>query len=114
MKITVEDNGHYMLIGIEGSLTNENQNDLDDTIKMAMENHQYVFVDFSKLIFITSSGLGLLLAKNVTAKEHDKELALFGLSEDMSKLFKLTELYYHLNVCDTLEDCLDFMNKSEN
>lgn len=114
MKITVEELERYALIMVEGSLSNEHQKDLNETITRVMEDHRFILVDFSKLIFITSSGLGLLLKKNVIAKEKGRKLLLFGLSEDMAQLFKLTELYYHLNVRDTFEDCLDDMKKSEN
>ncbi|HON79867.1 MAG TPA: STAS domain-containing protein [Spirochaetota bacterium] len=114
MKITAEELDHHAHICVEGSLTNENQREFEDVVTRYIEEHRFVIVDFSKLVFITSSGLGLLLSSSASAKKKGKAVIIFGLSDDMTKLFKLTELYYHLNVFETLEDCLDFMKKSEN
>ncbi|MFQ5893579.1 MAG: STAS domain-containing protein [Nitrospinota bacterium] len=51
-----------------------------------------VLLDFTGVTYINSAGLGACVATYKRAREHDQEMALCCLREDVLKIFKLARL----------------------
>jgi anti-sigma B factor antagonist len=54
--------------------------------------HQKLIVDFSKVLFLSSSALGMLITLNKKAQAIKGQLVLCGLRKDLMKVFEITKL----------------------
>ncbi len=107
MKITRKSIDGIVIIKIEGSLVTEHIKQLEKEIYTALEKMNNIIIDFNELSFICSAGLSLLIASHKKAEAKKLKVVITGCSEDIIKLFKLTELDKHLIIKNTIEEaCL--------
>ena len=62
-----------------------------------------VLLDFSKIRFIDSSGIGILLKCTDSAKTKESKLLIYGLNRQMTSVFKLAGL---MKIFEVLEDAV--------
>ncbi len=111
MKITVDERDTYCVIYVEGSLTNENLHKVEEAIDRCQAAGKHPLLDFSKLVFLDSSCLGLILSKSAKARTDNIHMIIFGLSDEMTKLFTITKIQEHLTICESMEDSLDHLSR---
>jgi len=104
MKITRKSINGLVILKVEGSLVTEHIKQFEKEIYGALEKSNNIIIDFSDLSFICSSGLSLLIATHKKAEAKNLKIIITGCSEDIIKLFKLTELDQHLNIKNTIEE----------
>ncbi|MCX8124500.1 MAG: STAS domain-containing protein [Spirochaetes bacterium] len=104
MKITKKNIDGLALIKVEGSLITEHIKQLEHEIYSAFEKKNNIIIDFSELSFICSAGLSLLIASHKKAEGMKLKMVITGCSEDIIKLFKLTELDKHLDIKNSVEE----------
>ncbi len=51
-----------------------------------------VAIDLSKVVFLPSAGLGMLVAIHNNAKSSKGKVAVFGVADDLMKMLKITHL----------------------
>lgn len=51
-----------------------------------------VAIDLSKVVFLPSAGLGMLVAIHNSAKSSKGKVAVFGVADDLMKMLKITHL----------------------
>lgn len=66
-------------------------------------NNKQVFLDFSKLNFVDSSGIGSLLRISDFLKEKNSKLYIVGVNKVMSSVFKLAGLYQIFSIIEKNE-----------
>ncbi|MGE5627235.1 MAG: STAS domain-containing protein [Solirubrobacterales bacterium] len=76
----------------ENFAVNEVANFRNQVNKFIEEGHNKFMFDFSYCTFIDSTGLGVLVTVYKKCREHNGNVKLVGLNEDVMKLFKLTRL----------------------
>ena len=111
MKITTEEKESYTIITIEGSLSNENLKEFEKVLDTYIAKGKHILIDFSKLTFIFSSGLSVLLSHYVASKEKDLIFVIYGMKNELIRLFEITEISRHMPVCDSLEEALSYINR---
>ena len=104
MKITKKSIDGLVILKVEGSLVTEHIKQIEKEIYTALEKENNIIIDFSELSFICSAGLSLLIASHKKAELKNLKIVITGCSEDIIKLFKLTELDQHLQIKNTIEE----------
>ena len=103
LKVT-EENG-WMIVHLKGELDMSNSNLFkEEVINTLIEKEKnQIALDFSGLEYIDSSGLGTIVSLHKRCKMNGGKLAVYHISETLSRLFKLTSLDKALNLYEDKE-----------
>lgn len=72
----------------------ENAPDFFETFQASIrDSHQTVLVDFSRIRFVDSSGVGILLKCAHAQREREGIFLVYGLSRSLHSVFKLAGLF---------------------
>lgn len=95
------------IIDIHGDITafaeEQLQNAYNQAIDFGIDN---VVWNFSKMNFLNSSGIGLLVVLLVRARKQNVNMAAYGLNEHFKRLFEMTRLNEVFNLYETEEEAL--------
>jgi len=81
------------VIDIEGDLTGTSENTLMDAYAQASnDDTKKILLNFSKLDYLNSSGIGLLVTMLIRTQRNKQTLMACGLSNHYVEIFKLTRL----------------------
>ncbi|HNW46786.1 MAG TPA: STAS domain-containing protein [Thermotogota bacterium] len=99
-----EENG-WSIVHMQDELDMSNSNQFkEEVIRVLIENGKtHVALDFSSLEYIDSSGLGTVVSLHKRCKMNGGKLVIFGISQTLLKLFKLTSLDKALNLYEHKE-----------
>lgn len=91
--IELDQEGAASILRIEGDITSGSEGDLMSAYGVAVANGTTVVVlDFSKLEYMNSGGIGLLVTLLVRAQRGGGRLVATGLSDHYRQIFALTRL----------------------
>jgi anti-sigma B factor antagonist len=95
---------NYCLINLNGELLESSQGSLllEELEKKLNEGTLNFIIDFSKLNFLNSSGLGILVRMLTKIRNKSGELVGFGLNEKVNKLLVITKLNQLFTIKDDL------------
>lgn len=80
-------------IDISGDLTGFAEDDLMEAYARSVElDANTIVLNFEKLGFLNSSGIGLLITLLIRAKRTEQRLMAVGLNEHFTQIFELTNL----------------------
>ncbi len=113
MKIAMQQMGDRSVIKVEGSLSNENIYEVERRFQTATDKKKHILMDMTEVDFVCSAALGLMLEYMNKAKSQKTHFAIFGVKEDIKKLFILTELHKHLPLYDSLDDVNRFIDEKK-
>lgn len=81
------------IVDIQGDITAACERELMDAYNAATEGQaRAVVLNFSRLDYMNSGGIGLLVTLLVRANRQGKKLLAFGLSDHYRQIFELTRL----------------------
>ncbi len=115
-KVTMEVrhlNRWISLIEIEGELTGTAEKRLMEAYTQAVtpETHT-IILNFEQLVYMNSSGIGLLVTLLIRATRQGQRLATVGLSSHYRHIFELTGLNEAIAIYPTEADALAALNTS--
>jgi anti-sigma B factor antagonist len=85
--------GEVAVIELEGDVTAASEGELMDAYRDAgQEGIRGIALDFTRLEYMNSSGIGLLVTLLVRARRAQQQLSAFGLSDHYRQIFELTRL----------------------
>jgi anti-sigma B factor antagonist len=91
--IELDQEGPASVLRIEGDVTSGSEADLTAAYGLAVANGATaVVLDFSKLAYMNSGGIGLLVTLLVRAQRGGVRLVATGLSDHYRQIFELTRL----------------------
>ena len=91
--IELDQEGPAAILRIEGDVTSGSEPDLTAAYGLAVANGATaVILDFSKLEYMNSGGIGLLVTLLVRAQRGGVRLVATGLSDHYRQIFELTRL----------------------
>jgi anti-sigma B factor antagonist len=91
--IELDQEGPASILRIEGDVTSGSEADLTAAYSLAVANGaRAVVIDFSKLEYMNSGGIGLLVTILVRAQRSGVRLVATGLSDHYRQIFELTRL----------------------
>ena len=99
--------GPASVLRIEGDITSASEPDLMAAYGLAAANGATVVVlDFSKLEYMNSGGIGLLVTLLVRAQRNGGRLIATGLSDHYREIFSLTRLDEAIEIHDDVATAL--------
>lgn len=99
--IELDQEGMASILRISGDITSESEADLVAAYGLAVANGaSAVILDFSKLEYMNSGGIGLLVTLLVRAQRAGGRLVATGLSEHYRQIFELTRLDEAIEIKD--------------
>ncbi len=99
--IELDQEGPAAILRIEGDITSASEGDLMAAYGLAAANGaSTVILDFSKLEYMNSGGIGLLVTLLVRAQRGGSRLIATGLSEHYRQIFLLTRLDEAIEIHD--------------
>jgi len=108
MNILTQQRDDFLVLSIkEERLDAHNSSDLKELVlKLVNEGHTRFIVDLSEVLFVDSSGLGVLLSgyKNVSLKSGN--FYLVGLHPRVQSMFELTRLHRVFGIFATIKEAM--------
>jgi len=104
------EHGRAAVVEIEGPLNSESSPDFEDYTRKLIENETlFLLIDFKKLNFISSEGIGaaLMLHKRLNAK--DGTAIFCNLNSEVTALFRILGLSRIFTIADNISDALDMI-----
>lgn len=99
--------GKLSIIDVVGDITAFVEDQLQSAYLQATSNGiESVVWNFSKLNFINSSGIGLLVVMLIRARKQNVRMGAYGLNEHFKRLFEMTRLNEVFNVFETENEAL--------
>ena len=99
--IELDQQGSASILRIEGDITSGSEADLMAAYGLAAaKGASAVILDFSKLEYMNSGGIGLLVTLLVRAQRGGSRLVATGLSEHYRQIFSLTRLDEAIEIHD--------------
>ncbi len=96
-----------VIIDVEGDLTGAAESALMDIYaEVSADNPRAIILNFSKLEYMNSSGIGLLIMLLIRIQRHDQYLLVYGLKEHYRQIFNLTRLDEAVSICQSEEHAL--------
>lgn len=78
----------------------------NDINNLLTENSKNVIMDFSKVEYISSYMVGILMEMITRAKNINGKFVITGLNETVEQILKITGIFDRLSVSDSIENAL--------
>lgn len=106
INLVKEVRGNYLVIKLSGKIGGEASIEMYREVKRVLQDHtkENLVLDFSKLDFIDSSGLGSLVAVNSTLLKQGRSLILASVPDNLLDLLKITNLDRILKIVSSIND----------
>ena len=98
MTINKTFDNEMICLALEGRLDTSTAAQLQDVLIPALCEAVKVTIDFSKLVYVSSAGLRVLLTAQKTARVKGVYMKIKGVSEDIMEVFKMTGFSDILNI----------------
>ncbi len=114
MKYTIkEENSGTISISLEGDILGDsNSVELIDNVNERINNKLiYCLLDLSKVRYINSSGIGLLITLVTKFRSHGGEIVLINPSDQVKKLINITKLDAIFQIVQNEKEALNYLKK---
>jgi anti-anti-sigma factor len=107
MEILQEKKDGKLIIRINGRIDSVSSETLENTIKPVIEaGENKLAIDFSKIEYISSSGLRAILLFAKLAKKGNGSVVLFAMNENIKEIFKISGFISIIQVVETEQEAL--------
>lgn len=99
---------NHCILCVEGSLALESVTETRDYLRPILDKPvlKGLLIDFSKLRFIDSSGIGLIVTLFKSMQQEKRRFAIAGLNERNREIFAMTRLDKILSIHPSVEEAL--------
>ncbi len=98
---------HISIIDIQGEVSSAAENALMDAYTDANnQNARAIILNFSRMEYMNSSGIGLLVTLLIRANRQKQKLLTYGLSDHYKQIFELTRLNDAIKIFNTESEAL--------
>jgi len=112
VKIDIRDDIAVVGWNAEKLLGGPGRIDLGDTVKNVIDrNIKKIILDFSKVKWIDSSGLGILVSAWKIAVSHSAELVVVMKSNRFQNIFRVTNLQELMRTYDSVDEAIKYYNE---
>ena len=114
MRVSAKEVGDICILEVEGEVDAEHSAQLKRAIAKAREDFAKHFIlDLSRVSFIDSTGLGVLISLMRHLNESSGRLKLAGLQDEVRSIFEITRLYKVFDLVPSAEDALRDLQKKK-
>jgi anti-anti-sigma factor len=79
-----------VILALDGRLDSNTSIQLEEVLKTVFDKTKNITLDFSKLTFVASAGLCVLLSAMKEAKGKEISITFINISQDVMDIFKIT------------------------
>src|SRR3989344_9094552 len=109
LHIALEEIEHRVILRIDGRLDAASAPLLERKIASLMdEGHLHLILDFSRIDYLSSAGMRVLLSATKKLRAKKGELILFSVGEDVGEIIKMAGFDKILHICSSEKDALQF------
>ncbi len=109
LRIELEEIEHRVILRIDGRLDAASAPILERKINSLMdEDRYYLILDFSRIDYLSSAGMRVLLASTKKLKMKKGALVLFSISDEVSEVIKMAGFDKILQICPSEKEALQF------
>ncbi len=112
MSIDIEEYGSVAVIGISGKLNATTTAEVQERVLVVAEKTPFVLLDMSRVTYLSSAGLRMLLLLYRQVREHSGALALTGLSEDVRDIMSITGFLDLFTIYDDRSQALEQLRRA--
>lgn len=98
MNISKNENDEKITVAIEGRLDKISSPALEETLKTEVDKKKDIVIDCSKLEYISSAGLRILVACEKQLKSNGNSLQVINVNADVMTILQVTGFVYILNI----------------
>ena len=109
MNVSIIETSHATIVKVElEQILGYSGNDFQEAVLNSIKGEKkYTIVDLSRVTFISSSGLGMLMYGFTTAQNNKKEFRISGCSQKLMDSFNKTKLDTVFNFYDSVEEAIN-------
>lgn len=105
LEISVRERGATTIASISGFATAEFAGQLSRTLQeLAIQKPGMLAIDLSGLAFVSSTGLGSMVAAHVTCMKHGVKLFLINPKPAIFEILQITKLTKLFSICETVQE----------
>ncbi len=107
LNVSIEEQKNRKLVRLEGRLDATTTPALETKISKILEqNKQHMLIDFSKVDYLSSAGMRLLLSASKKIKAHGGKLVFFSMNDEVMEIIKMAGFERILAIYPTEEEAL--------
>ncbi len=112
MKLNRKQIGDVQVLEIEGVMDAEHSSQIKKSFGFIQdEGMRWVVLDLTKVSFIDSTGLGILISLMRQLNEKEGILRLTGLQDEVKSIFEITRLYRVFEIYKSVEQAIEEIKK---
>lgn len=112
LKTSTRDHGSHTIVAVAGDIDVYTAPPLRETLVNQLGRERYhLIVDMTKVSFLDSTGLGVLVGCLKRVRAHEGSLLLVCSEERILKVFKITGLTHVFPIFDTLDAALESVSQ---
>jgi anti-sigma B factor antagonist len=106
MNVSITEKGEVQVVEIEGSIDSKTAADLQQSVMDVVSKASHVILDLSKVSFVSSAGLRVLLMVYRQLKTKDGKVLLVGVSEEIKEIMFMTGFNNFFEIYQTVDEGL--------
>lgn len=112
--VVTENGKDISIVRLSGELDANTAVTADDALQATVrDDNKALIIDCSELHYISSAGLGVILATLHACNHHNKGLVFYGLQNKIQNVFKILGLHKVVKMVDSEKDAFDLLNNSQ-
>ena len=111
MDIRLIGDKHALLVGIDGELDHHMAGKIRESVdrKIKSTNAVNVIFDFTKVGFMDSSGIGVIMGRYKISKMLGGRVIIFGAKKQIRRILEMSGIDKIASLCDGLEQALEMI-----
>jgi len=106
MNVNIKTDGNIVIISIEGSIDSKTAGDLQSQIMEKVSETNNVLLDLTKVDYVSSAGLRVLLMIYRQIKSKNGKVILVGVSEEIRDVMSMTGFINFFEIADNIDNAL--------
>lgn len=106
MNVNIKTDGNIVIISIEGSIDSKTAGDLQSQIMEKVSETNNVLLDLTKVDYVSSAGLRVLLMIYRQIKSKNGKVILVGVSEEIRDVMSMTGFINFFEIADNIDNGL--------
>lgn len=111
MEIRLIGDKHTLLVNVDGELDHHMAGKIRETVdrKIKSTNAVNIVFDFTKVGFMDSSGVGVIMGRYKIAKMLGGRVIIFGAKKQTRRIIEMSGIDKIVKLCDKLEQALELV-----
>jgi anti-sigma B factor antagonist len=106
MNVNIKTDENIVIISIEGSIDSKTAGDLQSQIMEKVSETNNVLLDLTKVDYVSSAGLRVLLMIYRQIKSKNGKVILVGVSEEIRDVMSMTGFINFFEIADNIDNAL--------